>query len=88
MNLVLFPRVCLADSVLGQIESFTLVDSIHVVAMVLIFTASFIAIVTRALYQRDWEAAAVRIDKIAFVLSSAGYVAANVWVFAAAAFAG
>lgn len=77
------------DSVLGSAEGFTLVDRIHVLTMVYIFLATFIAVSSRLLSERGEEARALRRDRrILFPLFGISYLLLNILLIARAAWAG
>ncbi len=77
-----------AESVLGRVEAFTLIDQIHVTAMAFIFAAAVGAILIRALVQRDRHELAKKLDRLGVIGSCVFYIAVNVIIIRAAALAG
>lgn len=77
-----------AEAVLGRVEAFTLVDQIHVIAMVFIFAAAFGALLNRTLNHRGHAELAMTVDRIGAVGSGLLYCAVNGWVIWIAAVAG
>ena len=77
-----------AEAVLGRVEAFTLVDRIHVTAMVFLFAAAFVSLLTRRLHLQGKEQLAARIDRYGVVSSTILYVAVNLLIVWRAAVVG
>lgn len=68
------------ESVLGRVEAFTLVDKIHVTAMVFIFGAAVVTILNRYFHQHGYERLAHRLDIWGVTISLVLYIAVNAWI--------
>jgi hypothetical protein len=77
-----------SESVLGRTEALTLVDQIHITAMVYIFAGTVMAIHSRWLSEAGREELAHRRDRIGFWVASVSFVIVNGIIVAAAAATG
>ena len=77
-----------AESVLGRVEQLTLIDVIHVVAMVYIFAIALAGIYALQLHNNGHEEPARRSDRRAFWITSVSYVIVNLLLLAGAAIRG
>lgn len=77
-----------AESVLGRVEQLTLIDVIHVVAMVYIFAIALAGIYALQLHNNGHEERARRSDRRAFWITSVSYVIVNLLLLAGAAIRG
>jgi len=75
-----------AETVLGRVESFTLVDLIHVTAMFFIFAASLVAILHRVPFVQERGYDLSKLDKRAALLSGGLYVIVNALIIGSAAY--
>lgn len=74
-----------SETVIGRTESVTLVDEIHLVAMVYIFCIAFAGIYAQWLHDAERVEDAVRADTTALWIAGLSYVAVNVALIAGAA---
>jgi hypothetical protein len=77
-----------AESVLGRVEQLTLLDIIHVVAMIYIFAIAIAGIYAQRLFNNGQEEPARRSDRIGLWVTSISYVIVNLALLAAAAIRG
>ena len=77
-----------AESFLGRVEQLTLVDIIHLVAMIYIFAIAIAGIYAQRLFNDGQEAPARRSDRIGLYVTSITYVIVNLGLLAAAAIRG
>ena len=77
-----------AESVLGRVEQLTLLDIIHVVAMIYIFAIAIAGIYAQRLFNNGQEEPARRSDRIGLWVTSISYVIVNIALLAAAAIRG
>lgn len=66
-----------AEAVLGRVEAFTLVDRIHVTAMVFLFAAAFASLLSRNLNQRGKHEVAAKVDRYGAIVSIVLYIVVN-----------
>ena len=75
-----------ASSALGSASGLSLVDKIHVVVIVYILLAAVVAVVSRVLEERGWEAAAiVRLNSRVGLVALISFIAVNALLIALAA---
>jgi len=77
-----------AESQLGRTESVTLIDQIHVLAMVYIFAIALVGIYSQWLFDRNRQDRAVRVDVVGFWVTCVSYGALNLALIWAAAIRG
>jgi hypothetical protein len=77
-----------AESALGRVKQLTLLDIIHVVAMIYIFAIAIAGIYAQRLFNNGQEEPARRSDRIGLWVTSISYVIVNLALLAAAAIRG
>ena len=77
-----------AESVLGRVEQLTLIDVIHVVAMIYIFAIALAGIYAMWQHNNGQEEPARRTDRRAFWITAVSYVVVNLALLAGAAIRG
>jgi hypothetical protein len=77
-----------AESVIGRTEAVTLVDQIHLVAMLFIFAIALAGIYSQVLFDRNRQEEAARHDIRGLWISAISYVIVNVVIVGAAALRG
>jgi hypothetical protein len=77
-----------AESVLGRVEQLTLLDIVHVVAMIYIFAIAIAGIYAQRLFNNGREEPARRSDRIGLWVTSISYVIVNLALLAVAAIRG
>jgi hypothetical protein len=76
------------ETVIGRTEEVTLVDEIHLVAMVFIFAIALAGIYSQILFDREQQEAAHRHDRRGLWITAISYVAVNVALIGSAAIRG
>jgi hypothetical protein len=77
-----------AESQLGRTESVTMIDEIHVLAMVFIFAIALAGIWSQTLFDRNRQEEALRFDRRGLWISSLAYAALNLALIGSAAVRG
>jgi hypothetical protein len=77
-----------SEAVLGTTESVSLVDKIHIIAMVYIFIAALITVVVRKAYESGKEELAKRRDRVWLPVLGISFVLINGLLIILAAIAG
>lgn len=76
------------ESVIGRTEDVTLVDEIHLVAMVFIFAIALAGIYSQILFDREQREAAERHDRRGLWITAVSYVLVNAYLIGSAAIRG
>ena len=74
-----------AESEIGRTEQITLIDEIHIVAMIFIFAIALASIYAEQLMDKGEKDKAVRYDRRGFVIAVVSYIVVNaalVWMAA------
>lgn len=72
------------EGVLGRAEGLTLVDRIHMLALLVVFLSGVCAILSRWLVERSADLSPVWFDRRAAVVLGAVFIASNTWLVLAA----